>query len=101
MRHNALRDCEANFLRQVCRDVKTEPELIPVKSDYLLPRTNSQPGARLDISARGVWSTFERSFFDVRVTHPNCPSNEYIPLPVLYSRHCMKPIRKPLMVKEC
>ena len=87
MRHNSIRDCEANFLRQVCRDVRTEPELLPTRPEYLNQQANSQQNARLDISAIGVWSTFERSFFDVRVTHPNCASNEQTSLVKLYSKH--------------
>ena len=27
-----------------------------------------------DISSRGLWSTFERTFYDVRILHPNSPS---------------------------
>ena len=87
MRHDALKDAEANLLREVCKDVCTEPELLPVVAENFHTRTNTQPGARLDIAARGVWSTFERSFFDIRVTHPNCPSNVYKTLPQLYKEH--------------
>ena len=68
-------------------NVRTEPELLPVNPDDFSPRANTQPGARMDISARGVWSAFERSFYDVRVTHPNCPSNAYNTLPQLYKQH--------------
>ena len=50
-------------------------------------RTNTQAGARLDVSARGVWSTFERSFYDVRVTHPNCLSNVGKPVADIYVEH--------------
>ena len=35
----------------------------------------------------GVYTSFERSFFDVRVTHPNCASNEYKTLPEIYKEH--------------
>lgn len=87
MRHNAIRDTEANLLREVCRDVVIEPQLLPVDSTKYATRTNTQHGARLDISARGVWSTFERTFFDVRVTHPNCVSNVHKPLANIYNEH--------------
>ena len=30
MRHNNIRDLEASLLREVCRDVKVEPELLPI-----------------------------------------------------------------------
>ena len=61
--------------------------LLPVNPENFSSSTNTQPGARLDISARGVWSAFERSFFDVRVTHPNCSSNVFKALPDLYKQH--------------
>ena len=31
--------------------------------------------ARLDVSARGIWCSMEKTMFDVRVTHPHTPSN--------------------------
>ena len=34
-----------------------------------------------------VYSPFERSYFDIRVTHPNCASNEYKPLKQIYQEH--------------
>ena len=37
---------------------------------------NTDPGARLDIAACGVWGgRFERTFFDVRVFNPKARSN--------------------------
>jgi hypothetical protein len=88
MRHDAIRDCTANLLRDAgCKDVRTEPELLPVDPRKFKPRTNTKVGARLDVSARGVWSTFERSFYDVRVTHPNCLSNVGKPVAAIYIEH--------------
>ena len=65
MRHNNIRDLVALLLKEVCRDIKTEPELLPCATPE---------EARLDVSAVGVWSAMERTFFDVRVMHPNSPS---------------------------
>ena len=59
-----------------CKDVKVEPGLTPVNASLYSNSTITQSDARLDISAIGVYSPFERSFFDIRVTHPNCASNE-------------------------
>jgi hypothetical protein len=88
MRHNALRDSTANLLRDAgCKDVQIEPELLPVDPKKFKKRTNTQPGARLDVSARGVWSQFERSFYDIRVTHPNCLSNIGKPVADIYVEH--------------
>ena len=30
--------------------------------------------ARLDVSGVGVWGAHERTFLDIRIFHPNCPS---------------------------
>ena len=73
MRHNNLRDFEASLLTEVCKDVKVEPELLPL-GDSGTRSTNEAEKARLDVSAVGIWSTMERTFLDVRVFHPNSPS---------------------------
>ena len=41
MRHNALRNTEANMLREVCKDARVEPELLLVNGRELRPGTNS------------------------------------------------------------
>ena len=73
MRHNAIRDVEAKLLREVCSDVKVEPLLIPTDEEETAGNTALR--ARLDVSARGLWSRYERTFFDVRVTHPTAQSH--------------------------
>ena len=73
MRHNAIRDLEARLLKKVCTDVRVEPHLIPTNEERTAG--NTALGARLDISARGVWSRCEKTFMDVRVTHPTCQSH--------------------------
>ena len=66
----------------------TEPSLLPVEpNNFNNPRTTSADGARLDISAVGVGSTFERTFYDVRVCHPFAASNVVISLKDLYARN--------------
>ena len=53
-------------MREVCRDVKIEPGLLPVENPAVLkPGTNITKGARLDISGMGVWNSFERSYLTV------------------------------------
>ena len=49
--------------------------------------TNTSEQARLDISAVGVKGSFQRTFFDVRVTHPHAPSNVTLTLSELYMKH--------------
>ena len=85
MRHNAIRDTEANFMRAAkCKNVQLEPKLLTVDARKFNRRTNTKPDARLDISAVGVYAQFEHSFYDVRVTNPNCDSNVYKPLTQIY-----------------
>ena len=75
MRHNKIRDLEAELMQEVCHDVKIEPALLPVANEHLLnERTNTQENSRLDVSGVGLWSPHEKTFLDIRVTHPNCPS---------------------------
>ena len=49
-------------------------------------RTNVAEGARLDVSARGLNSTFERTFYDIRVSHPHADSNVVLSLADLYCK---------------
>ena len=49
-----------NTLREVCHDVKVEPQLQKVnEGDCLNPKTITSEQARLDVSARGVWTPFD------------------------------------------
>ena len=73
MRHNRVRDLEASILRDVCKNVKVEPELMPLGNSSTTS-SNVAEKARLDVSAVGIWSPMERTFLDVRVVHPNAPS---------------------------
>ena len=94
LRHNALRNTEANIMKEVCCDVKLEPPLIPVENELLPQSTNTQEKARLDISARSVWSQLDRVFFDIRVTHPNTRSNASKSLPQIYKENEKEKKRK-------
>ena len=87
MRHNALRDGMANIMREVCTDITIEPMLLPTNPNNFSSRVNTADEARLDISARGINSTFERTLFDVRVAHPFAASNVVLPLNGLYKKH--------------
>ena len=87
MRHNALRDAIANIMQEVCSDVKIEPILMPINPKSYKSHTNSKEQARLDISARGLNTPFERTFYDVRVTHPFCDTNITMELPELYKKN--------------
>ena len=86
MRHNNLRNFEASLLSDICKDVKIEPELLPV-GDSSTQSSNSAEKARLDVSAIGVWSQMERTFLDVRVFHPNSASYMNTDPQQLYIQH--------------
>ena len=73
MRHNNIRNLEAALLKDVCKDIKIEPELLPLGNSET-QSTNVAEKARLDVSAVGIWSPMERTFLDIRVMHPNSPS---------------------------
>ena len=92
MRHNALRDLNADLQREVCKDLVVEPRLLPLESEVV--DGTSADRAAPDISSRGVWSTFERTFFDVRVLHPNAPSYKNTSLSSLYNNHEREKMRK-------
>ena len=61
-------------MREVCHDVNIEPPLQPLSHSKHHSPGNTSDNARLDISALGFWSRNEKTFFDIRVTHPNSPS---------------------------
>ena len=76
LRHNALVDTEAELLREAkCKNVQTEPPLLPTAPELHPNGTNTADGARLDIVATGLFGRCERTFMDVRVTHQNALSN--------------------------
>ena len=85
MRHNRVRDLEASLLKGITsiKDVRTEPELLPI-GNIPVEGTNHAEKARLDVSAVGIWSPMERTFLDVRITHPNAPSHRKKPIEKLY-----------------
>ena len=69
------------MISYVCKDIKIEPTLIPTQNETA---GSNVEGARLDISAIGLWSDYERTFFDVRVTHPTAESHMKKSLSYLY-----------------
>ena len=75
VRHNDLRDFTANLLTKVCPNVCIEPPLQALTWELLSHETShSEDGARLDVSTHGFWGDrHQRTFFYVRVFHPNLP----------------------------
>ncbi|CAH3135422.1 unnamed protein product, partial [Porites lobata] len=74
LRHNEIRDLEAEMLHVVCTDVETEPVLQEITGEELNRGANKAPDARLDVHPRGFWDRQQSALFDVRVCHPNADS---------------------------
>ena len=87
MRHNELRDLEAELLNIVCSDVQVEPVLQDISGEQLNRGSNRALDARLDIRARGFWESQRSAFFDVRVCHPNADSYKDLELRQVYKIH--------------
>ena len=70
-------------------DVRVEPDLQPVTHNQLDGASaNSQDGARLDLSANGVWGgRYEKTFFDVWIFSPIPPSNRGLIPAAAYRKH--------------
>ena len=85
-RHNRVRDVNAEFLREVCTDVKTEPELLPISESRNLKGKIAE-GARLDIAARGLYGPLQKTMFDVRIFHANAASYRSREIASVYAQH--------------
>jgi len=87
MRHNSMRDSEAQIMRDVCRDVQTESTLLPINKNDYERKVNTADNVRLDISARELWNSCEKTFFDIRITHPTSQSYSGKSLADVYQQH--------------
>ena len=77
IRHNNVKDFEANLLKTVCNDVEIEPKLQPIENDEV----------RLDIRARDFWRRGQSAYFDVRITNVNSNSQANIPIETICKNH--------------
>ena len=88
IRHNELQDMTANLLAEVCHNVATEPHLQPLSGEIMpLQSAITNDDAHLDVHAKGFWSAAQDAFFDVRVFHPNAPSNSSTSIASAYKKH--------------
>ena len=86
-RHDNFRNAIAEYLKVIgCKDVKIEPPLIPIEAEKF-QKGNNADKARLDVAAIGLWSTFEKTFVDVRIFNPNSESYKFQTLAKLYGQH--------------
>ena len=89
MRHNQLRDLTANLLHEAgCTEVVVEPRLLPLTGEVLsLKSANTANDARLDVSARNVWSDGDKTFLDFRVFNSFAPTNNTLTLDRALLKH--------------
>ena len=85
MRHNNIRDFEANLMRKVCNDVETEPSLQPINGENVTGLTGDE--AKPDVRARGVWRPGQNAFFDIRVTNTNSDSQVHLSPDKIFRKH--------------
>ena len=89
MRHNNIRDLTANILLEAgCKDVEVEPQLLPISGETFNYRsTITENSARLDVSARGVWSPLDKVYTDIRVFNSLAPTNNRQSVDDTFRRH--------------
>lgn len=89
LRHNQVRDLTIGMLSEAqCKDVVSEPQLAPLSGEKFYHKTaNTADDARADISCRGLWSTLDKVFLDVRIFHHGCPSNSNQVTSAVYRKH--------------
>eukprot|EP00116_Pleurobrachia_bachei_P001456 sb/3461718/ len=86
-RHDNVRDFIAKELSTVCLDTKAEPHLLNVRGTSLPAGTITADGARLDIRTRGLWSSMDCTYFDVRIFNPRVKSNANQSIQKTYEKH--------------
>ena len=75
-RHDNIKDLFTILLDKVCKNVQSEPHLMPLEGECFDSLTaNKSEEARLDVKANGFWRQGQTAFFDVRVTHVNSTTN--------------------------
>ena len=71
----------------ICKDVITEPPLLPLTGETLPAGSNLSDGARLDISCRNLWSPLAKALIDVRIFNPQAESNWNKSVQQMYNSH--------------
>ena len=87
MRHESIRNFEANLLQKICNDVELEPILQPLEGEKFKLKINAADDARLDIRARGLLRKGQSAYFDLRVTNTNSPSQVDQSSAKIFRRH--------------
>ena len=87
LRHNAVRDTAHEIMKGICKDVRSEPPLLPVTGEQLAEGSNCKDGARADVSAIGLWIPLNRAFLDIRVFNPLAQTNWSMTIDEMYKSH--------------
>jgi len=87
MRHKSVRDSEVQIMRKICKDVQIEPTLPPINKNKFKRKVNTADNAQLDISARRLWNSCNKTFFVIRITHPTSQSYYGKSLAEIYQQH--------------
>ena len=86
MRHDRIRDLEASMLKDICKDVRIEPELLPV-GNVVVDSSNTAERARLDQIIKSNQKFFFRTTYTRKVTR-----NKYLHLQIyIYSLFLILP----------
>ena len=73
-------------MKEVCHNVQIEPQLLPIEGEGPASGNRAEK-ARLDVAGVGVWGAYEKTFLDIRVMHPNCPTYVNDPIEQVYVMH--------------
>ena len=88
-RHNIVSDTNAEFLREICHNVKTEPELMSIYCKDSIPFLHVQI-----LSARGLYGPLQKIMFDVRIFHLNALTYRNREIFSVYKQHEEKKRKK-------
>ena len=71
LRHIHTRNITSILLKEICKDLRVEPQLQQLTGEYLQNSTPAGNEVRFVISACGFWQAGQMAFLDVRVYNPN------------------------------
>ena len=85
MRHNNVRDFEANLLKTTLNDVEVKPKLQKIENEQLNGLTGVD--VRPEIRDDGVWRQGQNAFFDIRSTDANARSQKHLLVSTILKKH--------------
>ena len=85
MRHNTVRDFEAQLLTEICNDVEIKPPLQPLEGEIIIGLTGVN--AKPDVRARVFWREEQNAFFYVRITNTNSESQRHLKSKKIFTKY--------------